>query len=73
MITEFEKELVEVMIDKSFSFSEALSYLFEKNSIDQLNVFDLTDFLEEKLEMNMLKVEHFMNIYTGSGKDFVLV
>jgi len=67
----FEKELISIMVDERCSMSEALGRAFSAYNVDTKSVFDLVDFLEERL-YDLDKVQMMMAIYTGRIPDFSL-
>jgi hypothetical protein len=68
----FEKELVEIMIDEECTMSTALNYAFSNHKVDTSSVITIVDFLEEML-YDLDKVEFFMKVYTGQVTDLHLV
>ncbi len=70
-LPDFEKELINIMVDEKCTMSQALGYAFSANDVDVSNVFDLVDFLEEQL-YDLDKVQAMMMIYTGRIPDFQL-
>lgn len=70
-MTNLEKHLVEVMIEKDCSFATALNYIFITNSVDIESVFDIVDFLEEGLP-DLDTVAYFMKIWSGEENDLEL-
>ncbi len=70
--SDFEKELVEIMILESCTMQTALSYAFSAYKVDVESVFDLVDFLEYMI-YDLDKVQYFMQVYTGQVPDLHLV
>jgi hypothetical protein len=70
-LPDFEKELINIMVDEKCTMSKALGYAFSSHDVDVSNVFDLVDFLEEQL-YDLDKVQAMMMIYTGQIPDFQL-
>ena len=70
-LPDFEKELINIMVDEKCTMSQALGYAFSAHDVDVSNVFDLVDFLEEQL-YDLDKVQAMMMIYTGRIPDFQL-
>lgn len=71
-LPDFEKELIDIMVDEKCTMSQALANAFSSHGIDETNVFDLVDFLEEQV-YDLDKVQAMMMIYTGKNPDFHLV
>jgi hypothetical protein len=71
-LPEFEKELIGIMIDEQCTLSQALDYAFSTYNVDTNSVFDLVDFLEERV-YDLDKVQMLMMIYTSQTSDFQLV
>lgn len=67
----YEKVLVETMWKYGVSLAEALYMDLRGNCIDTSNVYDVVDFLEEKLE-DLDKVQYYMQVYTGQQPDVIL-
>lgn len=70
-LPDFEKELINIMVDEKCTMSEALGYAFSSYNVDTNSVFDLVDFLEERVH-DLDKVQMMMAIYTGRIPDFQL-
>ena len=70
--SDFEKELVQIMIFESCTMQTALSYAFSAYKVDVESVFDLVDFLEYMI-YDLDKVQYFMQVYTGQVPDLHLV
>lgn len=70
-LPDFEKELINIMVDEKCTMSEALGYAFSLYNVDTNSVFDLVDFLEEQL-YDLDKVQAMMMIYTGQMPDLQL-
>lgn len=71
MINDFEKQLVEIMISESCTFNQALKIVFDVHEVDTTSVFDLVDFLEDRVE-DLNTVGYYMNIWTGRENDLIL-
>lgn len=69
--TSYEKVLVETMWEYGVSLAEAMYIDMQGNSIDTCNVYDVVDFLEEKLEC-LDKVQYYMQVFTGQQPDLML-
>lgn len=59
------------MADDSITLSEALEVDFWASQVNIHSVYDVVDYLEQKLE-NLDKVQYYMNVYTGQVPDVVL-
>ena len=70
-LPDFEKELIDIMVDEKCTMGQALAYAFSSHNVDVSNVFDLVDFLEEQL-YDLDKVQAMMMIYTGQMPDLQL-
>jgi hypothetical protein len=70
-LPDFEKELIDIMVDEKCTMSQALGYAFSAYNVDTNSVFDLVDFLEERV-YDLDKVQAMMMIYTGRIQDFQL-
>lgn len=68
----YEKEIIQIMIDLDCSLSSALDIDFDINGIDKNSVIALVDYLEEKLNRDMNKVENFMLVYQCMAPDVKL-
>lgn len=68
---EYSKELVELMYLDKLTLSEALEIDFTNNNIPLDDVYEITDYLESKIE-NLDIVEYFMAIYCGNCNDLEL-
>ena len=66
--SEYEKQLLEIMINDNSTLSEAIYIDLMSNNIDTDSVFDVVDHLEEKLQ-DLNKVEYYMAVYTGNLPD----
>lgn len=71
-IPDFERELIKIMVNEACTMSQALNRAFVIHNVDTESVFDLVDFLEERLH-DLDKVQAMMEIYTGYIPDFQLV
>ncbi len=67
----FEKEVVDIMVNEKCTMREALDYMFSYHEVDADSVFDVVDFLEERL-YDLDKVQTIMMVYTGQTPDFQL-
>lgn len=68
----YERELIQIMIDLDCTLSTALDIDFDMNGIDKNSVLALADYLEEKLNRDMNKVENFMLVYQCMAPDVKL-
>jgi hypothetical protein len=65
----YEKQLIRIMMCENCTLTEALEIDFDMCMVDKECVFDLTDYLEEKL-VDLNKVAFYMGVYTGIISDF---
>lgn len=72
-IETFEKEIILMMIDENLTMSEALMLIMKNNCVDITSTIGMCDFLEDKFDKNMDKVEYFMDIIVGREPDQILV
>ena len=70
-LSDFERDIIEVMITETCTMSEALDILFKAYEVDTKSVIDLVDFLEEML-YDLDKVQMMMEVYTEQVADFYL-
>ena len=70
--SEFEKQLIEIMVDEKCTMKEALDCAFSLYSVNTTNVIDLVDFLEDVL-YDLDKVQMMMEIYTGQIPDLCFI
>ncbi len=70
-LSDFERDIIEVMITETCTMSEALDILFKTYEVDTKSVIDLVDFLEEML-YDLDKVQMMMEVYTEQVADFYL-
>jgi site-specific recombinase len=70
-ITEYEKVIIEVMIDECCSLATAMEIVFDMNGVDKKSVVDTVEYLEEQLK-DLDKVEWFMDIYVGRKPNMIL-
>lgn len=70
-ITEYEKVIIEVMIDEGCSLAAAMEIVFDMNGINKKSVVDTVEYLEEQLK-DLDKVEWFMDIYVGRKPNMIL-
>lgn len=66
----YEEHLL-VYMAKGASLKQALMLDFIYNKVDITNVFDLVEYLEEKLE-DLDKVKFYMDVYTNQSPDLGL-
>lgn len=66
-----EEYLVEIMIDENCTLSHALRIVFDEVGVDTNSVFDMVDFLEERLP-SLDSVNDLMMVYTGQSPDYRL-
>lgn len=71
-IETFEKEIILTMIDGNLTMREALNTLMEIENVDNSSVIGMCDFLEQKFDFDMDKVEYFMDILVGREPDQIL-
>lgn len=69
--SDYEKYLVELMAEDYMTLSEALEVDFWASQVNIHSVYDVVDYLEQKLE-NLDKVQYYMSVYTGQAPDVVL-
>jgi hypothetical protein len=70
-LSDFERDIIEVMITETCTMSEALDILFKAYEVDTKSVISLVDFLEEML-YDLDKVQMMMEVYTEQVADFYL-
>lgn len=70
-LPDFEKQLVEIMINEKCTLRQAIDLAFSVYNIDTNNVFRMVDFLEAQV-YDLDKVQFMMMVYTGSMPDFQL-
>lgn len=68
----YEQDIVEIMIEYKVTLLEALMIDMQGNGVDTDSVLDLTDYLEEKFDQDMDKVEFYMDIISGRKSDMFL-
>lgn len=66
-ISEFEKNLVMMMIDDGLTMSQAIAESFKQAKLK--DVYDQIEFLETSLDFDMVKVGEFMKIYLHQSPD----
>lgn len=69
---DYSRKLVRIMIEKSYTMSEAIEFDFDQSGVDKDNVFDITDYMEAQLEQDMSKVSYFIEVYFGTQNDLIL-
>lgn len=69
--TSYEKVLVETMWEYGVTLAEAMYIDMQGNCVDTCNVYDVVDFLEERLEC-LNKVQYYMQVFTGQVPDVIL-
>jgi len=67
----YEETLIETMWEYRVSLAEAIYMELQGYNVDTSNVYDVVDFLEERLE-NLDKVQYYMQVYTGQQPDVIL-
>jgi hypothetical protein len=67
----YEQHIIKIMMYDKCTLSQAMLLDFEMNMLDVESVFDLVDYLEEKLG-KLDKVSFYMGVYTGRINDFYL-
>ena len=70
-LSDFERDIIDVMITETCTMTEALDILFRIYEVDTKSVIDLVDFLEEMV-YNLDKVQMIMEVYTEQVADFYL-
>lgn len=70
-LSDFEKDIIEMMITEKCTFSEALETLLHLHNVNVESVIDLVDFLEEKIN-DLDKIEMIMKIYTRKLPDIYI-
>lgn len=68
----YEQDIVEIMVEYKVTLLEALMIDMQGNGVDTDSVLDLTDYLEEKFDQDMDKVEFYMDIISGRKSDMFL-
>lgn len=68
----YESDLVQIMIRENISLSSAMVIDAYNNNIDASSVFAMTDYLEERFEQDMDKVEYYMLVFSGIEPDLRL-
>lgn len=66
--TAYESYLISIMQRKKLTLVEALDFDFKNINIDTSSVFEICDYLEEKLK-DLDRVQYYMLIYTGQQPD----
>ncbi len=67
----YDAIIVDTMWKYGLTLTEALYKELQSNNVDTSSVFDIVDFLEEKLE-DLDKVQYYMQVYTGQQPDIIL-
>lgn len=67
----YEEVIIHSMFTRGMTLREALSLDLDNHVSDPNNVYDVVDFLEEKLE-NLDKVQYYMEVLTGLQPDVIL-
>ena len=67
----YEKFLISIMADCHSTLSEALDLDMWNNGVDTKSVYDVVDYLENRLE-SLDKVHYYMQVYTGQLPDIIL-
>jgi hypothetical protein len=67
----YEEILIELMWRDNVSLSEAMFYDFIENNVNLDSVFDIVDYLEQRLE-NLDKVQYYMQVFTNQQPDVIL-
>lgn len=70
-LSDFERDVIDVMITETCTMSEALDILFKVYEVDTKSVIDLVDFLEEMV-YDLDKVQMIMEVYTEQVPDLYL-
>lgn len=71
-ICSYEQSIVEIMIDLDCTISEALEVDFDMHLVDKNSTIDLVEYLENRLDQDLYKVNMLMQIYTHHAPDFKL-
>jgi len=71
-MSSYEKEIIIIMIDENMTMSEALKHDMLIHGVNVESVFNMCDYLEFRLNMNMDSVEFFMDICVGRAPDQIL-
>jgi hypothetical protein len=71
-VNSYEQSIVEIMIDLDCTLSQALDVDFDMHNIDKTSVLSLVEYLENRLNRNMYKVNLMMQIYTNQLPDYKL-
>lgn len=70
-LSDFERDVIDVMITETCTMSEALDILFKVYEVDTKSVIDLVDFLEEMV-YDLDKVQMIMEVYTEQVPDLYI-
>ena len=70
-LSDFERDIIDVMITETCPMSEALDILFRIYEVDTKSVIGLVDFLEE-IVYDLDKVQMIMEVYTKQVPDLYL-
>jgi hypothetical protein len=70
-VNDFEKQVIEIMIDENCTFVEAMHIIFDIHCIDTTSVIHLVEFLEERVD-SLDTVGYYMDLWTGREKDMTL-
>lgn len=68
----YEQDIIEIMVEYKVTLLEAMMIDMQGNGIDTDSVLDLTDYLEEKFDQDMDKVEYYMDIISERKPDLFL-
>lgn len=64
----FERNIIRIMMYEDITMSDALLIDMFSKGINLDSVFDMCDYLEDRLD-NLDKVEYFMDVITGRAPD----
>lgn len=64
----YEQDLLDIMISNGVTLREALDIDMYVHNIDTKSIYDMVDYLEEKLLL-LDKVAYYMLVYTGQTAD----
>jgi hypothetical protein len=70
--TRYEIELIELMRDNKLTLRESIDCDLDRNGVDKDSAIGLCDYMEERLERNMDRVEYYMSVYTEHVPDVIL-
>jgi len=68
----YETRLIYIMSKSDATLVASLIFDMYQNNINLIDVFEMTDYLELKLNSDMGKVQFYMNVLTGIHPDMRL-